>query len=136
MQAKVCQGNPMNKLKLSQYETAFLNAIIRNHPAWAEYLTDQIQNLEVVSREYTGGGSYVDFYVDADKVLKRFENIPHFFDVDVVAPDASDAAVFMLYTQLTDDGKTKVLHFLEIAIAGTRYDEAEVYSWLISRDTH
>ena len=89
----------MNQFCLSEYEKAFLCRIIENNMIWKEYLIEQIENSIIVSRDNTGCGFYIDFQVNFERTnLNKYENIPIFFEEDIIAPDKSDAATFLLYT--------------------------------------
>ena len=125
----------MSKSMLSKYEKAFLSEIIRNNPDWEEYLREQLNSSQVISRGYTGAGCYIDFEVYEKEIdSTKFINIPKFFEANIVAPDESDAAFFLLYTQ--ESKKSRIIHFLEIAVAGTNYNEVDVYSWLNPNNAH
>lgn len=121
----------MNQFCLSEYEKAFLCRIIENNMIWKEYLIEQIENSIIVSRDNTGCGCYIDFQVNLERTnLNKYENIPIFFEGDITAPDKSDAATFLLYTTESLNKAGRIIDFLEVVIAGTNYDEVEVYSWL------
>ncbi|OSI23878.1 hypothetical protein [Neisseria dumasiana] len=122
----------MTDLCLSKYENYFLLHIIKNNEIWADYLIDQLNNSSISSKEYTGAGVYIDFEIDEKNTFLKKADVPLFFEADAIAPDRSDAVFFLLYTKESTDKKSRIIHFLEIAIAGANYDEKEVYSWLVT----
>lgn len=122
----------MSDLCLSKYENYFLLHIIKNNEIWADYLIDQLNNSSISSKEYTGAGVYIDFEIDEKNTFLKKADVPLFFEADAIAPDRSDAVFFLLYTKESTDKKSRIIHFLEIAIAGANYDEKEVYSWLVA----
>lgn len=122
----------MSDLCLSKYENYFLLHIIKNNEIWADYLIDQLNNSSISSKEYTGAGVYIDFEIDEKNTFLKKADVPLFFEADAIAPDRSDAVFFLLYTKESTDKKSRIIHFLEIAIAGANYDKKEVYSWLVA----
>lgn len=122
----------MSDLCLSKYENYFLLHIIKNNEIWADYLIDQLNNSSISSKEYTGAGVYIDFEIDEKNTFLKKADVPLFFEADAIASDRSDAVFFLLYTKESTDKKSRIIHFLEIAIAGANYDEKEVYSWLVT----
>ena len=124
----------MSDLCLSEYENYFLLDLIKDNEMWADYLIDQLNNSSISSKEYTGAGAYIDFEVDEKNTSIKKADVPLFFEGGLIAPDRSDAVDFLLYTKESTDKKSRIIHFLEIAMAGAKYDEKEVYSWLVTNN--